>query len=209
MAKFTIQSVFTAIDQISGPVKTMRGQVSLFGKDARSSIDNVSKSAGMLKGAITGVIAALTTGAAAKALGEFAGRGDDIARNAGILGLTAEAYQELSYAAKMADVEQDAFASATKKLNNNLGQLKSGTGSLYSTLVKTNPQLARQLRTARDTDAAFQLVADALATETDVQKRAVIAQAAFGKTGQDLIPMMEDLAAARKKAREAGIMDSY
>jgi hypothetical protein len=202
MANFTIKSVFKAVDQLTGPVTTMRGAVDGFSKTASKSIAGIKK---MAKGAAvaTAAISAAAVGSL-KVVSDFAGRGDDIARNASILGLTAEAYQELSYAAKMADVDQESFAAASKKLSNNLGQLRAGSGALYSTLSKLNPQLARQLRTAKDTDTAFSLVADTIAKETNVSKRAAIAQAAFGKSGQELIPMMEGLAEARKKAHDAG-----
>jgi hypothetical protein len=208
MAGFTIKSVFEAIDRITGPVRTMRGSVKAFGKDSKDTFGGIARSAGVLKGAIAGAIAAITTGAAVKALVAFAERGDDIARNAAILGLTAKAYQELSYAAQMADVDQEAFAAASKKLNANLGSLKLKTGTLYAVLTKTNPQLAFQLRAAKDTDEAFTLMADAIAAETNVQRRATLAQAAFGKSGQELIPMLEGLADARKAAQAAGAVIS-
>jgi len=204
LSKFTIWSIFEAADRLSGPVKTMRQNVSLFGKTSDKALSGIGKTAGFLKGALVGAVAAITTGAAAKAMQDFASRGDDIARNASILGLTAQAYQELSYAAKMADVEQEAFASASKKLNNSLGQLQTGTGALYTTLAKTNPQLARQLKNAKNTDDAFAMIASAIDKETNAQKRAALAQAAFGKSGQELIPMMNGLAEARKKAHSAG-----
>lgn len=204
--KFTIQSIFEAVDRVTGPVRTMRASVEKYSKDTKKAWSDFTKGSKAVAAAMAGVTVAAA--ATYKAVSDFAERGDDIARNASILGLTAEAYQELSYAAKMADVEQEAFASASKKLSNNLGQLKMKTGSLYSTLAKTNPKLAVQLKNTKSNDEAFTLLADSIAKETNVQKRAALAQAAFGKTGQELIPMMEGLAEMRKKARMAGAVMS-
>ena len=45
---------------------------------------------------------------------------------------------------------------------------------------------------------------DSIAKETNVQKRAALAQAAFGSSGQALIDMAGDLAAKRKEAQAQG-----
>lgn len=202
MANLTLKTIFSAVDKMSGPIKTITGKVEKF----NSTAGKVAKiGATLAKGAAIVGGAALAAGAAAgRAAIAFAERGDDIARNAAILGLSASAYQELAYAANMADVDIESFASASKKLNNNLGQLKAGTGALYSELSKSNPELAKQLKNAKNTDEAFALVAAAIAAETDVTRRAALAQAAFGRGGQELIPMMESLAAAREEARRSG-----
>jgi hypothetical protein len=200
MAKpLTIQTIFSAIDKMSGPIKTMRGNTFKFSKETSAAF----KKAGEL-GKKAGL--ALLGGAAllGKGLMDFAERGDDIARNAQILGLSTDAYQELSAAAKMADIDQEAFTAGTKKLSKNVGDLRMKQGTLYDLLAKMNPKLAFQLRDAKSTDDAFMDVAAAIAKETNVQKKAQLAMAAFGKTGQDMIPMMEDLAAARDKARKSG-----
>lgn len=193
--KLTLQTIFSAIDRISGPTKTITTKMQRLGQVSAQ----VGKAMAVVGAA--GAAAGLAIGKAAIA---FAERGDDIARNAGILGLTASAYQELSYAANMADIEQEAFASATKKLNATLGQLQRGEGTLYTTLKRTNPALAKQLRTAKSTDDAFNLVAGAISKEANAQARAALAVAAFGKSGQDLIPMLEDLAKLRAEAQASG-----
>jgi hypothetical protein len=197
--KLTLQTVFEAVDKISGPIKTMKANTYKFSKETKevfSRVGDVAKKVGAAAG-----VGALAVG---KALYDYAQRGDEIGRNARILGLSAQSYQELGYAAKMADVDTGSFADATKKLNNNLGQLRMRQGSLYSMLSRTNPQLALQLKRAKSTDEAFNLVADAISKETNVQKRAMLAQAAFGKSGQELIPMMDDLAKRRAEARASG-----
>jgi len=200
-AKLTLQTIFSAVDKMSGPIKTMKGNAFKFSSETQAAF---KKMGDMAK--IAGVAALAGAAMTGKALMSFAERGDDIARNAKILGLSAEAYQELSYAANMADVDQETFAASTKKFSKNLADLNLKQGALYTNLAKTNPKLAIQLHHAKSTDEAFTAVADAIGKETNAQKKALIATSAFGKTGQDLIPMMESLAAARDEARKSGTL---
>ena len=89
-----------------------------------------------------------------------------------------------------------------------LGQLKTGTQALYTSLKATNPQLALQLKNTKDSDAAFTALMNAIAAETDVSKRAALAQAAFGRGGQEIIDMATDLNEKRKEARASGSLIS-
>lgn len=202
MKALTLKTIFEAVDRMSGPTRKITARMEKFGKVAHTA---AKIGAGVAKAAAAVGAAALVSGAAVgKATLAFAEKGDDIDRNAKILGLSATAYQELAYAANLADVEQEAFSAASKKLSKNLGDLKNGQGTLYAELSKTNPALARQLRTAEGTGEAYDIIATAISKETNAQKRATLAQAAFGKTGQELIPMLDGLAEKREEARRSG-----
>ncbi len=204
MAKWTISTIFRALDQFSAPVTKMSKNAQRFARMADNSFASMGNTLRGIRRLAVGIGAAITTGFAAKAITDFAERGDQIARTARTLGMGAEALQELQYAAKLADLPAEDLNTALLRMNKNLGELKGGTGTLYAALKKTNPQLALQLKRTRDSDAAFTLLSDALARETDVQKRAALAVAAFGRAGQNIIPLVGDLAAIRKEARESG-----
>jgi hypothetical protein len=199
MAGLTLKTVFEAVDKISGPIKTMKANTFKFSTETTAAFKKVGD--GMKK---LGAMALVGAAATSKALYDFVQRGDDIDRNAKILGVTAQAFQELAYAANFADVSQEDMASAMKKMSVNVGELRVKSGALYSTLTKVNPQLAVQLRSAKDNEEAFGLLADAIAQETNANRKAQIAVAAFGKAGQALLPMMDDLAERRKEARDSG-----
>src|SRR5208282_1088649 len=70
------------------------------------------------------------------------------------------------------------------------GQGERGMGPLIKQLMKLNPQLGVSLRATRDSRTAMMLAANAIARETDVQKRAAIAVAMFGKAGQQMLPIL-------------------
>lgn len=208
----SIKTIFNAIDKVTGPTKIMSGSVERFARQARNATSSIGSGFGRMKGLIAGAAVALTTGAMAKAVTDFAEKGDEISRTARIIGMSAESLQELRYAANMADISSEDLSTALKRMNFNLGELKRGSGTLYTQLKHTNPQLAIQLRSAKDSDEAFGLLVDAIGRETDVTRRAALAQSAFGKTGQAIIPMAEGgsaaLAKLREEARKAGVVMS-
>jgi hypothetical protein len=202
--KLAVQTVFNALDKMTGPMNSMGKGVDRFSRNANRAGLDVGATWGKLRNIMRTVAVAVTTGLAAKAINDFAEKGDEVARVARTLGLSAEALQELEYAAKMADLSSEDLAGAFKKMNNSMGQLRTGSGALYKYLKATNPQLALQLKHTKDSDTAFTMLMGAIAAEGDVAKRATLTQAAFGKGGQVLIEMAKGLNDMRKEARASG-----
>jgi len=144
-----------------------------------------------------------------KMLVDFAGTTMMIGRTAIQLGMTTDAFQRLSYAAKLTDTPVEAMEMAFKKLNMGMGQLRVGAGPLHALMAKINPALSRQLRIVKDSKGAFLLVADAMSRTKNAQTRAALAQAAFGKSGQEMIPMLlQGRAGLEKLMKEASIYGS-
>lgn len=201
--KFEIATVFSAIDKLTSPMKKMSKSTAAFS----NTMKTLGKSAIALGAGAVGTALAVE-----KIITPFANKGDEIAKTSRMLGLSTDALQELRYAAGMQGVETELLDASFKKFNNSLGELKGGQGALYQRLSKTNPALARQLRTAQDTDTAFMLMMDAIKKETNVAKRATLAQSAFGKSGQDLIKFAEagteGIAELRKEAHKYGLVIS-
>jgi phage-related protein len=184
---------------VTSVTKKISGSVAGMSKSMASVGRAASRMGGLLRVAAVGLVA----GAAGKALSSFGDRADDISDVAKRVGMSAVALQEFQYAAKMADLSAEDLTSVLQKMNNNLG-----SGALYGTLVKVNPQLARQLKHTKDSEQAFTTLMDAISKETNVQKRAAIAQAAFGKSGQAVIDMAADLNEKRKEAQASGAIIS-
>lgn len=118
---------------------------------------------------------------------DVANRGDIYAKQAAIIGTTAEELQKLNYVADLAGVPQETLSTAMQKLNKNMGEARTGTGTLALMLQKTNPALLAQLNATTDSAAAFDLMIDAMHKTTNAQDRAALATAAFGRAGQVLI----------------------
>ncbi|MBE3064735.1 MAG: hypothetical protein IMZ69_06920, partial [Spirochaetes bacterium] len=206
--KYSLESILTLYDNATGTMNKISGGAANLSKKMKGHVGGMSAVWKKFGGVITGVLAGISIGAATKALVDFAARGDDIADVSNRLVMSAEALQEFQYAAKMADLTAEDLTSILQKMNNNMGQLGQGTGTLYAFLKKSNPQLALQLMHTKDSETAFTALMDAIAGETDAAKRAALAQAAFGKSGQEVIDMAASLKEMRLEARASGTMIS-
>lgn len=143
---------------------------------------------------------------------DTAKRGDAYAKQSAIIGTTAEEYQKLIYVASIAGVSQEQLSTAMQKLNKNIGDARTGTGSLNTILAASNPQLLKQLQSTTDTGKAFDLVVGQLNKMTNAQDRAALAQAAFGKAGQALTNISsmsaEEIAKLKDEAVKYGIISN-
>ena len=156
-----------------------------------------------LRGVIS-TVKALTNG--------LAEQGDEAAKNSIKIGITAESYQELKYAADLANVSGDAFSNSMQKLTKNIGEAKTGSGTLASFLKKVNPELLAQVKAAGSSEEAMKLLSDEIAGLGNAQDRAALATAAFGKSGMELLPMLEngskDISKLQAEARKYGFVMS-
>ncbi len=110
-----------------------------------------------------------------------------LADQAATAGLDVEYFQGIAISAREAGVAVDTTASALATFQKGLGELQAGRGRLATALADLSPELLQQLRTARDAEAAFRAVANALRdSKTDAQAAAISA-AAFGTEGIKMV----------------------
>jgi hypothetical protein len=189
MPRPTVSTTFNAIDKMAGPMRRMQANVKRFA-------------------VATGAAMAAATAITAKATIDFAKSGDEIAKTSRQIGVTAEALQELRFAADRSGVSSETFTSALQKMNKNVGDLRAGTGALTTLLNKTDGALMAQLKSAESNEEAFTLLVEAMAKIENPMERASLAQAAFGRAGQELIVMAENgaegIEALREEARKYG-----
>jgi hypothetical protein len=166
-------------------------------------IKSVEKAALGALGAIAGMVTAY-----AAIIQNTAKAGDNFAKTARVIGITAEAFQELEYAAEMSGVTN--LKGSLEKLNKSISDLKGGTGSLTTYLKENNTQLLYQLENVKSNEEAFNLLMDAIGKAPDEFTRAELAQSAFGKSGQELILLAnegaEGISNLREEARKYGII---
>lgn len=186
----------------------MNRSVTGFGRNVQKSFSGIGGAASRMRGLLTGAVAILTTGAIARGVSDFAKAGDEIAKTSRAIGMSAEALQELRFAADRSGVSNETFTKSLEKLNKNVGDLRAGTGMLTTLLNKSNPALAEQLKQAESNEQAFTLLTEALAKMENPMDRASLAQAAFGRSGQELLVMVENgaegIEALRQEARKYG-----
>ncbi len=103
-------------------------------------------------------------------------------QSANVIGLNTTQLQGLNEAAAQVGVSAQDNVSAFEKFSVSLGQLKDGSGSLYTELLKVNPQLVNQMSVTKDSATAWNLLAQAYSA-ANAQQQALITRAAFGRGG--------------------------
>ena len=102
-------------------------------------------------------------------------------------GLSVDTFAGLRYSAKLGGVDAESFATGIQKLNKSMGEMTTGKGGEFLAFLKqAAPDLAKQVKGAKTTEGAMSLLADAFAKLPDSQRRAALANAAFGKSGAQL-----------------------
>lgn len=182
------------------------------GKDASGGLLSLAGGLGSLKsllpalgiGAVVGSVISL-----GKEALDTAGGISDMADRTGV---GAEAIQELRFAADQAGVAAGGMDRALEGFSRRVGEARDGTGSLVSALKNQDVILLRQIQTAGSTEKALDLVFRKIAETTDATERARLANAAFGRSGIELLPMLSQGAAGldlmRQRARDLGVVMS-
>ncbi len=201
MPDFAVSAAIRAVDKLSGVFHDMGDAVGKFGTKAGDAMDHANKKASLFRQMLgANIVGNLVTKGLEKTgellkeipkqIEEFAGKAQELGRTATIVGTSASNWQRWAYAAKMTDTNVDGLQSSMQKLNRNMAELTVGKGTLMDLAKYGPPGLARQIKATHDTSEATLLLADAMQKTKDPQVRAAIATAAFGKAGQDLIPLL-------------------
>ena len=203
---FAIKTILTANDaQLKAAFGDAGSQVAKLGKKLQDEAEKSSSKWGQFKtgfkeafsfgavasmGAMVGEKLVAGVEEAVKALPEFAEKAKGIGLASQKLGMSAEYYQRLSYAMKTVNIPAEQMQGAFMKLNKGMAQLRVGQGPMEAGLKRLSPALMTSLRSSKNAGDAFKITADAIAKTTDPAKRAAIAQAVFGKSGQELLPIL-------------------
>ena len=154
-------------------------------------------------GAATAVAAA--AGAIAMTKASFAAA-DVIGKTADAAGVTTDSLQEMRYAAQISGMSIEDLDKSIMGFGKRIGELRAGTGSLYTILDKTNKAFLDQVKTAPSVDAALDIVMGAMAGTADDADRAALAVAAFGRSGQKMGILSKEYKNLRVEAQELGLI---
>lgn len=137
-----------------------------------------------------GLGAAAGLGLAEKAISSMIGSANRMAEfvrtlrdSAQTMGLNTDQLQALDIAAASVGVSADKNAMAFERFTVQLNELRRGSGTLYTELLRVNAPLVEQLARTRDVTTAIDLMAKAYASATDQVQKNAIARAAFGRQG--------------------------
>ena len=215
MAKnFAISATISAIDKFTSPMKGItRGLDGNFGR-ALGNVGRQASAVGTHLRSLLGPMALLggaaSIGGVVSLVKGFASGADEIGKFSRQVGLSAESYQELRFAADRAGVGQELFNSSMVAFSKRVGEAKVGTGGLFTILNKMSPALLDQVTAAKSNEEALTLMLNALNKIQDPAARSALAAAAFSRSGVAMTRVAEQgadgLAALRAEAKRLGVV---
>jgi len=195
--KFSLESVLSLVDGITAPVSKVEGKMLGFSKSMKKNFGGVGKQILSIDKQINKVIksaAVMASGMAVAAgamLQTMANSGDQFAKTSRMIGVTAEELQALTYAADMQGVSSETLNNSLKIMNRMMGELKTGSGTLYTYLNKTDKGLLNQLKSTKSNEEAFSLLIGKMHDLPDEFQKSAFAQAAFGRGGIEMLKLSE------------------
>lgn len=180
--------------------------------DNGKKVQNVGKKWTKTTALITG--AATAVGAAVFGLtNKITKNAEEIDENAKKMGITTDAYQEMSYWAKENGLSQDQFDKAMGRLNQRMGQAADGNEKYASALEALGINMDDVRDGTLSTEDAFVQSISALSKMDNEQEKVSKATELFGtRMARDLMPALQDgslsIEEARKEAEKLGIVMS-
>lgn len=138
---------------------------------------------------------------------EFSDYGDSVQKAAIRTGLTTEAISELGFAAAQSGTDIDTFEAGIRGMQRQLFQAGLGSKEAVDTLEALGLTLADIQ--GMNVEDQFTVLAEAISHIRDDSQRGALAMRIFGRSGQQLLPLMSDgakgVAALREEARQLGL----
>jgi hypothetical protein len=189
-----LRAVNARIQEITAPARKLSNSFAALSGEAKldkvaEGFRGVGRAMGNVKDEAFALGTKLLAIGAAAAFGLFGivrstvDAGDKLSEMSTRVGLTADAYSKLQFAAAQADIEQEDFNSGMDQFSKRLGEVKAGTGPLLAFLEKVSPKLAEQVKHSKGVGDAVNIMSRAFEKVVDPQKRAALSAAAFGKSG--------------------------
>lgn len=177
--------IVRAVDKTEAALKTIEGNVGAVG-DSVSRLTTIAGGFAAVAG--VGLFAGMVKGS----IESMAGL-QDLSEQTGA---TVEGLSAIRSVAKLTGTDMESVGGALQKLSKNLVTLDDD-GNAAAKAVAAIGLDAKKLKDMRP-DEAMKSIADAMAEYRDGSEKTAIAQALFGKSGANLLPMFNDLAESGK-----------
>jgi len=169
--------------------------------ETKAAFNSINKSLGTLRTSFQAlnVIAAATV---------FAGfikaqidAQDELFKMSQKVGIATDELSKLKYAAKLADVDAAQLQTGLVKLSKGMGEAARGTGEAYNAFTAMGISVKNTDGTLKSNSQLLGEVADKFAGYEDGASKTALAVAIFGRSGADLIPLLN---AGREGLKDAG-----
>ena len=171
---------------------------------------------GEVLGSVTKAVAAMAaaTAVAVTAVGKLtldaAYAADDLNTMAKTTGLSTEELQRFQFASEQIDVSLDTLTGSMSKLTKNMATAAKGSGDAYDAFKSLGIEVENQDGSLRERNEVFRETIDALGKIENETKRDATAMAIFGKSAQELNPLIlggaEALQELGNQAENAGLI---
>lgn len=116
---------------------------------------------------------------------------DEILTLSSVTGLSTQTLQEFSYMAELIDVSLDTVTGSLTKLTNNMQSAAEGSGAAYDAFQALGISVTDSEGHLRNAEDVFYDVIDALGNMENSTERDAFSMDIFGRSAQDLNPMIE------------------
>jgi len=195
--------------QTGTAAKNMGDDVDKAGDKAKSGGKKLELSFSNIAGAVGGAVAAMGL---LSIVGDVLENADALQVMSDATGLSAERLQELQYIGKDVGVELDTIAGAQAKLSKAMFAARKGTAAQSDAFKTLGVSVVDHNGKLRDAKVVMGEAFDALSKMSNPTERDATAMVLFGKSAQDLNPLLklgaDGMAAMSEKARESGAVMS-
>lgn len=141
-------------------------------------------------------------------IGDTVTLADNLMVQSSITGLSTEALQEYAYMAELVDTDVSTITGSLTKLTRNMDSATKGTGAAYEAFEKLGIDIYNTDGTLRDANDVFDEAIGKLSEVQNQTERDALAMDLFGKSGQELNPIIDAgsdaLEEFRQQAHETG-----
>lgn len=176
-----LKSLQEEIKSTNNKWKDTAASIGDFGKKTEELGNKLAPVSKAAAGALTGLVG-IAVGAGAAA--------DDINTLSKQTGLSVEEIQKFKMASDTIDVSMDTLAGSLSKLTKNMGGAKDGTGPAAEGFKQLGVSILDSNGNLRDNEDVFYESIDALGKMTNETERDALAMQLFGKSAQDLNPLI-------------------
>lgn len=141
-------------------------------------------------------------------IGDTVALADDLMTQSSITGLSTDALQEYAYMAELVDTDVSTITGSLTKLTRNMDSATKGTGAAYEAFKTLGVDIYNADGSLRDANDVFTEAIGKLGEMENQTERDAIAMNLFGKSGQELNPIIDAgsdaLEEFRQQAHETG-----
>lgn len=196
MKMMSVWSWFKAKDGVTPVFSTMQQSAKRFsttltfvGSKIGNAFHRLRRGVFNLQNAFRLFAVSLGIRAIAQSFDEISRAIDKIIKTSLSIGVVAQSLKELQFVGERLGVSSETVTKGLQKLNRNMGELKVGSGTMFTAMQKLAPSLIPTLMNVTDTEQAFYLLIEQIDKMPDTMSQTALAVSAFGRTGVDLLKM--------------------